>query len=374
MGDRNDAMTSHFRVGARREMIWSLATVLERMPQWYPGYHPKIHLFGDYAPVEGEELPTFLSQHFQPLLCDWKAFLDPFMHNISGYVQNDAGASEKSLHVWSIDADGYFKARRLASNVMGDAGGWSDLIPVLRSMPEDGAVPERLFFSDCRNNLVGKVKMAYVDIAQGVIDKFGLSMPDKDREWWENFRNSMSNTKQPIPTVAQKAPTTRRAHRDVKMDDKPIIRQTVPRQKKVGTASAGDSDDNHDDSGAVDDAMDGDDPEYRVEAIIGRKTGEDGDVLYHVRWAKPYNDETWEPLSHLANAMRLVDDFERVWSGAKSGLSASGLAHADLARELREQAEREAKESMVACKFCHRMFKKKGVKTHERSCPRKPKE
>jgi hypothetical protein len=48
-------------------------------------------------------------------LCDWKPFLDPFMHNISGYVQNDTGASEKSLHVWSIDADGHFKARRLAS-------------------------------------------------------------------------------------------------------------------------------------------------------------------------------------------------------------------------------------------------------------------
>lgn len=373
-GDRNDAMTSHFRVGARREMIWSLATVLERMPRWYPGRAPKIHLFGDYAPIEGEELPTFLAQHFQPLLCDWKAFLDPFMHNISGYVQNDTGASEKSLHVWSIDANGQFKARRLASQVVGDAGGWSDSIDVLHSTPEPGAVPERLFFHDSRNNLIGKTKLAYIDIAQGVLDKFGSSMPDRDREWWGNFRDSMSHTKQPVPQVVQKAPTTRRHHRDVEMDDKPIIKQGIRREKKIGTPSVGDSDDDHDDSGAVDDAMDGDDPEYRVESIVGRKTGEDGDILYCVRWAKPYNDETWEPLSNLANAMRLVDEFERVRSGAKSGLSASGLAHADLARELWAQAEREAKASMVACKFCQGMFKKKGVKTHERYCPHKPKE
>jgi hypothetical protein len=158
------------------------------------------------------------------------------------------------------------------------------------------------------------------------------------------------------------------------MDDKPIIKQGIQREKKIGAPSGGDGDDDHDDSGAVDDTMDGDDPEYRVESIVGRKTGEDGDILYCVRWAKPYNDETWEPLSNLANAMRLVDEFERVRSGAKSGLSASGLAHAYLARELWAQAEREAKASMVACKFCQGMFKKKGVKTHERYCPHKPKE
>jgi hypothetical protein len=197
-----------------------------------------------------------------------------------------------------------------------------------------GAVPERLFFHDSRDNLIGKTKLAYIDIAQGVLDKFGSSMPDRDREWWGNFRDSMSHTKQPVPQVVQKAPTTRRHHRDVEMDDKPIIKQGIQREKKIGAPSVGDGDDDHDDSGAVDDTMDGDDPEYRVESIVGRKTGEDGDILYCVRWAKPYNDETWEPLSNLANAMRLVDEFERVRSGAKSGLSASGLAHADLAREL----------------------------------------
>jgi len=109
-----------------------------------------------------------------------------------------------------------------------------------------------------------------------------------------------------------------------------------------------------------------------VEAIIGRKNGEDGTVLYHVRWAKPYNDEMWELLDYLANAMQMVDDFERIRSGAKCGLTASGVAHAQLGDELWEQEQREAKKSMVACQYCQRAFKKRGVKNPERHCRAKP--
>ncbi len=376
-GDRNDALTSHFRVGARKEMLWSLPMLLARMAQWYPTVAPRVTVYGDFeAEIAGQALPLLLNCTFQPLLRDWKAFLEPHMHNLSGYVQNNLGASEKSLHVLHIDECGRLKARRLAStDVVGDAGGWSNTVDVLRSVPAPNSQPLRVFFHDRANNLVGQTITPYGTIVEAVLKKFGDAMPVEDREWWWQFGRAMACVKQPTPSTIPKVATKPRPIQDVNMDDRPLIVQCVPRGPVEERVEKGDGNGSGDDCDVVEDqsdTFDGDDPEYRVEAIIGRKKGEDGTILYHVRWAKPYNDETWEPLDHLANAMRLVDNFERIRSGAKCGLTAGGVAHAELGRELWEQEQREAKKSMVACQYCHRSFKKHGVKTHERHCRAKP--
>ncbi len=53
-------------------------------------------------------------------------------------------------------------------------------------------------------------------------------------------------------------------------------------------------------------------PEYEVEAIVGKKTVR-GKLLYQVKWkGYPSEDNTWEPLKNLTNVIDIVEQFDEM--------------------------------------------------------------
>lgn len=195
-------------------------------------------------------------------------------------------------------------------------------------------------------------------------------MPKEHRQRWEKFRDGLTEVKEPAVTVQLQKPKKTRVQRNVKMDDMPVLQQGGSSREASYKPFPAESENIVVDEESSDEDFDGDDPLYRVDAIVGRRTGELG-IEYKVRWGDQYlGEETWEPLENLAGAQAMVDEFERIRSGVGSGLTHHAKAHAELGRELREQAEREANSKMVACRHCGKLFKR--VATHEKKCHKNP--
>jgi tRNA(Ile)-lysidine synthase TilS/MesJ len=109
--------------------------------------------------------------------------------------------------------------------------------------------------------------------------------------------------------------------------------------------------------------FDGPSPGYYVESITDKKE-EHGVIFYFVRWERPYTDHGWQPLTNLGDCGDKIHEYEE----QQEGLHHQNKVKADLARELREQENREREADMTPCSGCQKVFKKRGLARHMQFC------
>jgi hypothetical protein len=117
--------------------------------------------------------------------------------------------------------------------------------------------------------------------------------------------------------------------------------------------------------------MDGNDPEYPVVSISGRKETDEG-PLYQVVWGGPYEETTWEPLTNLSGCMAMVHEWDAAHNGDGPTLKRWNMQHRELLHEIAEQEELERQANSVPCPWCHHKYQKRGLGSHMRKCPQKP--
>ena len=377
-GDMNDGMTSHLRVGVRKQACVSPLSMEQMWKRLYRKEpRPDFHYFCDFLGLEGENAcNNGVLECFKPLLYDWRAFLGPNIHSISGYCQKNVEKTEDSIHVWKFLRNSHGKAelriKRLAQEPIKM---WSGPQEVLRSCPAGD--PARIFFHE-PNPYTKRLKYGMLEICDSVLRMLGSVGTEMDREWWTNFRDALVKVELPKVKTAEseeKSPkkrkkmATKRSKRVVDRLEPPVLRCSKQRQPKHANLGFdfddGEIDGISDDS---DDEYDGTDPRFFVEEIVGQKT-EDGVVLYRVRWAKPYDDETWEPIDHLNDASDKIADFH----ARRAGLSVRNKQFRDLNYELYNQEQEEKEKNRQECEWCGNIFNgKRGVAAHQRYCKSKP--
>jgi hypothetical protein len=361
-GDMNDGMTSHLRNGVRKNLVCSPQSMLDHWSKMFPSTpRPTPMFFSDLRLKDGQGEP----EGQLGLMYDWKTLFEPCWANLSGYCQQNVENPDNSIHMWRFSrGDGGFAMLQVKRLAQDPDSVYSNSVRVLLQQPS--GKPSRLWFHNPNNTYVGTLFERPIVVCDTVLSTLGLSMSKSDHLWWKSYRALVERCKMPTQYAKPERKTTRapRAKVPVDLSKPPELHQG----RKASSQSKGIMDNadvvNEDVEEDPDNlTLDGEDPEYHVERIVSKEV-RDGVVFYHVAWAEPYNDITWEPVTNLVHCQAKIDEFET----AQEGLRHYNKAHAELGHEIREQEAQAAAQHRVMCQFCQREFAKRGLATHQRSC------
>lgn len=159
-GNKVDGLTSHMRVGLRRDNQWSPATVdLARYYKKQP--MPCVEMFFDVPDGNSLVMPTARGGvPVQPLMLDFRSFLNDHVEQIGGYCAHNVEKPEYSIHEWILQKEACapneepshvtLRVKRLPSDEQ-----WSGPARVLSLSKIPPGQPARLLAGKPGNSLFG---------------------------------------------------------------------------------------------------------------------------------------------------------------------------------------------------------------------------